>query len=250
MSNIKHPMYLTIFLLLVSLLISNCLNNSLPAEQKYISYTVGASLLLGVITIGTTYYNNYKIDIRNIIKEIESVRPRFSIVGEKIGCSERDSKIIISFDCPQKITLDMFSVELINTNSRFDDKTSEELNREFKQHDGVLMPNQSITFRPPTFKNPTSYEQESILEILQENNEMYLMIKCRTYYDEEIIYKLGHNFSDHYVKFNNKRYIESALNKNLKYSFYKKMLNNNKGCPFSALFSNIKPQKQPSNHCG
>ncbi len=44
MRNIKHPMYLTIFLLLVSLLISNCLTNSLPNEYKYVSYTFGASL--------------------------------------------------------------------------------------------------------------------------------------------------------------------------------------------------------------
>lgn len=223
MTNIKHPMYLTIFLLLVSLLISNCLTNSLPKEYKYVSYTFGASLCVVAVTIGATYYNNYKIDIRNIIKEIESVRPRFSVVGEKISCSE--NKIIISFDCPQKITLDMFSVKLIGTNSRFDDNTSEELNRLFEQHDGVLIPNQLITFRTPIFTDHPSYEQKSMLEMLQDENEMYLMIKCRTYYDEEITYKLGHNFSDHYVKFNNKRYIESALNKSLKYSFYKKIRN-------------------------
>ncbi|MDW4068076.1 hypothetical protein QI274_09155 [Staphylococcus saprophyticus] len=206
---------ISFLLIILVIAITALLYYNLPKEQKFLSLTLGVSLLLGVISVITTLYNNSQIELRNEVEKIESTRPRFSITSTKNG---NETQIEISYDCPKKITLDMFHIDIENGESW--DSTSIATSRvkeKLSKNNGKLMLDQVLQIRFPDFNGVTFLER-----VQDKNNEMKLKIDCRTYYGEKIIYYLGHNLSQHYVDFNNGKVIEKALDKNLKYSFYKK----------------------------
>ncbi|WP_210123015.1 MULTISPECIES: hypothetical protein [unclassified Staphylococcus] len=202
-------------LIVLVIIITALLYFTLPKEQNLLSLTLGASLLLGTISIITTLYNNNQIDHRNRISQIESTRPRFLITEKS---TQQETIIKISYDCPKILTLDKFLIEIENGEDW--DDTNIALSRvenELSKHNGKLLPNRVLEFKFPNFPN-----NKTFLDIVKNsNNEMKLKISCLTYYDEKISYYLGHNLDQHYVKFSDNKATIKTLEKNLKLSFYK-----------------------------
>lgn len=226
---------ISFFLIVSVIIITISLYFNLPKDQKFLSLTLGASLLLATISVITTLYNNSQIELRNEVEKIESARPRFSITASKVG---QNTNIEISYDCPKKITLDMFTVDIENGESWDGTNIAISIVKKIlSENNGKLLPDQVLEFPFPDFQGSTFLDR-----VQDKENEMKLKIQCYTYYNERITYYLGYNLSQHYVRFNDNKITKRQLNKNVKFSFYKKESQIKKR-PFSALFSILKPQK-------
>jgi len=196
----------------------------LPKQYKYISITFSGSLVVGSIAVIVAIYNNVIALRKEYAQKIEETRPKFSLTGESIKGSW--CKLIIQYDCPNRLNLDMFSITFHNSESWKSEEYSNSQLQKSTQTNGIFQANESkeIVHIPEKVlsDDQSEYKHINLIEALQDkDNDMYLEIQCRTYYNEEIHYKFGHKFSDHYVHISSNKDIEKILKNNLQYSFYK-----------------------------